>query len=118
VAVAVLGILIGYLIWGSGRIDWLALRARYPSQRRALEHGLYVDDLYAAGLGGPGKVVSAFLAYVVDRRVIDGSLMGLGRVIGAFAQVGRRVQSGLVRAYAVGILLGVVALLLYLGVRA
>ncbi len=50
--------------------------------------------------------------------MIDGSLTGLGRVIGAFAQVGRRVQSGLVRAYAVGILLGVVALLLYLGVRA
>jgi NADH-quinone oxidoreductase subunit L len=118
VGVAVLGILIGYLVWGSGRIDWLALRARYPSQRRALQRGLYVDDLYAGGLGGPGKDVSAFLAYVFDRRVIDGSLIGLGRVIGAFAQVGRRVQSGLVRAYAVGILLGVVALLLYLGVRA
>jgi NADH-quinone oxidoreductase subunit L len=118
VAVAVLGIVIGYLVWGSGRIDWLALRARYPSQRRALQRGLYVDDLYAGALGGPGKVVSAFLAYVFDRRVIDGSLMGLGRVIGAFAQVGRKVQSGLVRAYAVGILLGVVAVLLYLGVRA
>jgi NADH-quinone oxidoreductase subunit L len=117
VAVAVLGIAIAYLVYLSGRIDWVALRARLSGSKRALQRGFYVDDLYGNALVLPGKAGSAFLAYVFDRRVVDGAVNGLGRVFGGLAGAGRRVQTGFVRSYALAFLLGVVGVLWYLAVR-
>jgi hypothetical protein len=54
---------------------------------------------------------------VFDRRVIDGTANGLGRGFSALAVAGRRVQTGLVRTYALAFLLGVVGVLWYLAVR-
>jgi NADH-quinone oxidoreductase subunit L len=110
-AVAVGGIALGWFVYGSGRIDWAALRARYAGARRALARGFFVDDLYGALIVLPGKAASAFLAYVVDRRVIDGAVNGLGELFRGLAGAGRRVQSGLVRTYALAYLLGAVAVL-------
>src|SRR5919206_1890879 len=50
VAVALLGVLVGWFVWGSGRVDWLALRGRIPGLRRFLARGWYVGDAYAHGL--------------------------------------------------------------------
>ncbi len=116
-AVAVVGIGIAYLVYGSGRIDWVALRSRFAGAKRASQRGFYVDDVYTGGLVAPAKLGSAFLAYVFDRRVLDGAVNGLGRIIGAFAGRGRAVQTGRVRSYALAVLLGVVGVLSYLVVR-
>ncbi|HEX6263486.1 MAG TPA: NADH-quinone oxidoreductase subunit L [Actinomycetota bacterium] len=110
-AVAVVGVLIGWLIWGSGRIDWAALRVRYGGLQRAMARGWYVDDTYGNLLVLPGKAASAFLAYVFDKRVVDGAVNGLGRAFRGLAGAGRRVQTGFVRTYALAFLLGVVGLL-------
>jgi len=118
VAVAVVGIGVGYFVYGSGRFDWMALRLRFGGLKRTGLNGFYVDDLYGAAFGGPGKLVSAFLGYVVDRRVIDGGWNGLANWVGSVATGGRRVQSGLVRLYAAAFLVGVVGVLGYLVVRA
>jgi hypothetical protein len=48
---------------------------------------------------------------------VDGAVNGLSVAVGAVARSGRRLQTGLVRNYAVGILLGVAAVLAYLAVR-
>jgi NADH-quinone oxidoreductase subunit L len=64
----------------------------------------------------PGKAASAFTAYVLDQRVVDGAMNGIGTGFGRLATVGRKVQSGLVRTYALAFLLGVVAILLALAV--
>ena len=53
-----------------------------------------------------------------DLRVIDGAVNGLGRAFGGLAGAGRRLQSGLVRTYALAFLAGVVALILVVVVRA
>jgi NADH-quinone oxidoreductase subunit L len=111
VAVAAAGILIGWLVYGSGLIDWAALRVRLGLVQRTLARGWFIDDLYGSVLVMPGKAVSAFAAYVFDQRVIDGAVNGLGNAIGRLASVGRRVQSGIVRRYALAFLLGVVGLL-------
>jgi NADH-quinone oxidoreductase subunit L len=118
VGVALLGIGVGYFVYGSGRFDWMALRLRFGGLKRTGLNGFYVDDLYGAAFGGPGKLVSAFLGYVVDRRVIDGGWNGLANWVGSVAAGGRRVQSGLVRVYAAAFLVGVVGVLGYLAVRA
>jgi NADH-quinone oxidoreductase subunit L len=117
VAVAALGIALAYFVYQSGRIDWIAVRARLGGAKRLLQRGFYVDDIYGAGLVAPGKLGSAFLAYVFDKRVVDGAVNWIGRLFAALASTGRQVQTGLVRNYALGILLGAVAVLWFLAAR-
>jgi NADH-quinone oxidoreductase subunit L len=112
-AVALAGLGLGWLVYGSGLIDWAAVRVRLGVLQRALARGWYVDDVYGSVVVLPGKVTLAFLAYVFDQRVIDGAVNGLGSAFGRFAGTGRRVQTGLVRSYALVFLLGAVALLLF-----
>jgi NADH-quinone oxidoreductase subunit L len=111
VEVAAAGILIGWLVYGSGLIDWAALRIRLGALHRTLARGWFIDDLYGRLLVRPGKALSAFTAYVFDQRVIDGAVNGLGLAVGRLATAGRRIQSGLVRTYALAFLLGVVGIL-------
>jgi NADH-quinone oxidoreductase subunit L len=110
--VAVLGIGIGWLVYGSGVVDWVGLRRRFAGLRRALARGWYVEDFYSAVLVLPGKAVSAFLAYVFDLRVIDGAVNGIGLAFSRLAAAGRRVQSGFVRTYALAFFLGAVGVLI------
>jgi len=108
---------VGFTASGGRRIDWQAVRVRFSGAKRTLMRGFYVDDVYGAVIVGPAKLVSAFAAYVFDRRVIDGSVNGLGRLFAVSAAAGRRLQTGLVRTYAAAFLLGVVAILWYVAVR-
>ena len=117
VAVALVGIALAYLVYLSGRVDWEALRVRFGGTKRTLQHAFYVEDLYGAALVRPGKAASGFAAYVFDRRVIDGMVNGTAQVFAGMAAAGRRVQTGLVRSYALAFLLGAVPLLGYLAVR-
>ncbi|HWO71052.1 MAG TPA: NADH-quinone oxidoreductase subunit L [Actinomycetota bacterium] len=118
IAVTLAGIALAWFVYLSGRIDWLALRARLWGLKQALLRGFYVDDLYAGALVAPAKLAAAFAAYVVDRRVIDGAVEGLGTLVARLAAAGRRVQTGLVRVYALAFLLGAVGVLSYLVARA
>jgi NADH-quinone oxidoreductase subunit L len=118
VVVAVTFTVFAYFVYGSGRMDWIALRVRLAGARRVLGAGFYVDDVYGAVFGQTGKLGATFLAYVVDRRLIDGFWTGLAGLVGLASSGARRAQAGLVRVYAAFIFLGVVALLAYLAVRA
>jgi NADH-quinone oxidoreductase subunit L len=117
VLVALAGIAVGWLVYGSGRIDWVALRVRFAGVQRFLAHGWYVDDIYSTLLVGPGKAGAAFLASEVDQRVIDGAVNGVGQLFQWAASRGRRLQTGLVRNYGLAFLVGVVVIFLYVGVR-
>jgi NADH-quinone oxidoreductase subunit L len=117
VSVALLGIGAGYLIYRSGRIDWVALRGRFWPVHRTLQHGWWFDTIYGWVLVTPGKAVSAFTAYVVDRRIVEGAGNLLAKGVGIVANAGRRLQTGRVRNYALGFLFGVVGLMAYVAVR-
>jgi NADH-quinone oxidoreductase subunit L len=99
------------------RLDWLAVRQRFAGVKRALLSGFYLNDVYSNVVVGPAKAAAAFAAYVFDKRVIDGAVEGIGRLVASAAVVGRRVQTGLVRTYALAILLGAVGVLWYVAVR-
>jgi NADH-quinone oxidoreductase subunit L len=116
-AVAATGLAIGWYVYGSGRVDWVGLRGRYAGTKRALESGFYLDDLYGRLLVMPGKAFASFAAFVVDQRIIDGAVNGLGHAVAAVATVGRKLQTGFVRTYALAFLLGAATLLLLLVVR-
>jgi NADH-quinone oxidoreductase subunit L len=115
VAVALAGIALAWFFYF--RIDWVALRQRFAGVKRALMRGFYVNDFYSNALVAPAKAAAAFAAYVFDRRVIDGAVDGIGRLFSWSATVGRRVQTGLVRNYALAILLGAVGVLWYVVAR-
>jgi NADH-quinone oxidoreductase subunit L len=110
------GLFLAWSVYGAG-IDWLALRTRLASLHRFLNRGMYVDDLYSTLLVAPGKAGSASLAYVVDLGIVDRAVNGLGAAVQWLARTGRRVQTGLVRTYALAFLLGAVVLLAYIGSR-
>ncbi len=117
VLAALAGIAVGWLVYGSGRVDWVALRVRFAGVQRFLAQGWYVDDVYSAVLVAPGKAGAEFLASVVDRRVIDGAVNGVGQLFQWAASRGRRLQTGLVRNYGLAFLVGVVLIFVYVGVR-
>jgi NADH-quinone oxidoreductase subunit L len=117
VTVALLGVLVGWFVWGSGRVDWLAMRERVAAAGAFLRHGWYIDDAYERLLVPAGESVARFLAFDVDRGVIDGTVNEIGGVVTWLGRVGRRLQTGLVRNYALAFLFGAVAILVYAGLR-
>ena len=114
--VATAGVALAWYVWGSGRVNWLALRERLGVQP-ALRAGFGIDALYASVNQVVGKGVAGFLAFTVDRRWIDGLVNAIGAGTMSLSGIARRVQTGLVRTYALALLLGAVGLLLYLGFR-
>jgi NADH-quinone oxidoreductase subunit L len=81
---------------------------------RLLLNKYYVDELYDAALVQPIKRLSERVLWkVVDAGVIDGAVNGAGTFVSGASSVLRRLQTGSVRAYAVSLVLGVVAVLGY-----
>jgi NADH-quinone oxidoreductase subunit L len=79
--------------------------------------GFYVDDAYNAGIVQPGKTVAVTSA-TFDNRVVDGTVNGVGVVVRWCANALRPLQSGLVRSYGIGIMVGTVGLLIWFVSRA
>jgi NADH-quinone oxidoreductase subunit L len=115
--VAAVGAIIAWLLYGSRRVDWLALRARFAPAWRALAERLYVDQVYEFFTVTLGRALAAFLAVTIDQRTIDGAVNGVAELVGTSARSGRRLQSGLVRSYALGVLGGAVLIVAFLVFR-
>jgi NADH-quinone oxidoreductase subunit L len=74
------------------------------------------DELYNGAVVRPLGELANGLWRVVDTRIIDGAVNGVGYGIGAVSQRLRHVQTGLVSNYALAIALGMVVLVaIYLG---
>ncbi|HJR19724.1 MAG TPA: NADH-quinone oxidoreductase subunit L [Actinomycetota bacterium] len=93
-----------------GAFDWQRRRERASIFWRAARNRLYVDSLYEFIFTGVGKVVAATLAYVVDAKWIDGAVNNIGRGMALLSGGVRRLQTGFVRTYALGVLAGAVVL--------
>ena len=69
-------------------------------------------------MDGPLRAAARWLAVTFDLGVIDGAVNGVAKLVRGAAFGLRKVQTGLVRQYALGVVLGVVLLLLYAIARA
>ena len=97
---------------------YLARRVRERSMEPAvLRQAWGIDALYAGVIETPGLALSSWLAYVLDTKVIDGAVNGVGSTVRTAGARLRRVQTGYVRNYALGIGLGVVAVLAFMATR-
>ncbi|MEA2581632.1 MAG: NADH-quinone oxidoreductase subunit [Actinomycetota bacterium] len=119
IAVAVtLGALIAtWYVFASGKIDWLAMRERLQPIPRMLQNGWYVDKAYQTVFVEPGRTFAGITAFVVDLKIIDGLVNAIGAGVKRLASAGRHLQTGYVRNYALGLGVGLVALLFWAGVR-
>jgi NADH-quinone oxidoreductase subunit L len=106
---------------------WLYLRrwglaARWTRSARWLYdvvyNKYYVDEAYTEAIVKPLRALGAVLYDLVEERTIDGSVNGLARLVGLLGEGVRRLQTGLVRNYALVMLAGAVAILAYFVARA
>jgi NADH-quinone oxidoreductase subunit L len=116
--VAVAALLLAWLIYGSGRTDPFAFRARLEPMATAAERGWYVDRAYDVVFVQPAKAFANAVGNVFDVRVIDGAVNGVADVVKRAAAGGRLVQTGAVRTYALVLFAGAVLILGFIGVRA
>jgi NADH-quinone oxidoreductase subunit L len=114
---AIAMLVIAWLVYASGRVDWMALRVRLAPIQRLFANGWYIDEYYSTILVAPGKAAAAFSAYRFDRGFIDGIVNGIGGGTRRLAGWGRRIQTGYVRTYALVLFAGAVAVLAYAGLR-
>jgi NADH-quinone oxidoreductase subunit L len=117
IVLAVSAVAVAFWVWASGRVDWEAFPRRQPELAGWLANAFYLDTLYAWLVQHPGKAFGRVLT-VVDDRVIDGAVNEVAEDVVEASGVAPRIQRGFVRSYALAFLLGAVALLLFLGLRA
>ncbi|MBO9598052.1 MAG: NADH-quinone oxidoreductase subunit L [Cohnella sp.] len=116
VAVGLLGIYIGWLVYVKGTVRRDAVSSRAPALVRTLERKYYIDELYDLLLVKPlrsfGKALEAF-----DEYVVDGVVRLAGYSTSALGRLNSRLQSGQVQAYALTALIGIVILALAIAGR-
>jgi NADH:ubiquinone oxidoreductase subunit 5 (subunit L)/multisubunit Na+/H+ antiporter MnhA subunit len=82
-----------------------------------LLYGWGFDLLYNLLFAWPGKLTGQLVARFVDPETEKAVDYGLGGAAWEGSKAGRKTETGLVRNYALGILLGTVALLIYVAVQ-
>jgi NADH-quinone oxidoreductase subunit L len=119
-------------LWGFGVADaafavagvglswrlWRAVTQRPALEPRFLQMAWFVDWSYDTFIARPSRVLAEFTGAVVERRVIDGAVEGIGRLTRDGGERVRRIQTGYVRTYALAVAVGVVVLVAYLATRA
>jgi NADH-quinone oxidoreductase subunit L len=112
VALAGIGVATIFFLRQPARADRLAASARGLYQ--LLLNKYYVDEIYDAVIVQPIKRTSQRLLWRgMDAGLIDGTVNAVGLVVRGWSAVLRRLQTGSVRAYAMSLFLGVIAILGY-----
>jgi NADH-quinone oxidoreductase subunit L len=105
IVVALVGIAAAIAVYGKHK--------RAPIEPEILAEGWYYDQAVSNFMGGPGR--RSFEAVtLLDAKVIDGVVNGVGTGVRSGAGELRKVQTGNVRTYAAGIGVGVVLVLVWL----
>jgi NADH-quinone oxidoreductase subunit L len=92
-----------------------SLQERLSGLYNLLDRKYYFDDLYIKGFAAGGRRFGQFLWDKGDQLVIDGLIVnGTARMIGVFAGILRRVQTGYLYHYAFAMFFGVTLILAWL----
>ena len=95
-------------LWRGTEVDKPDTRAAVPPA------GLVLGRLLRHRHRSAEPKLATFFAWVVDARVIDGAVNGTANLVRATGSAARKLQSGYVRNYALGIALGMAALIVFL----
>jgi NADH-quinone oxidoreductase subunit L len=118
-SLGIIGILVGRAVYRRGLRDDGSdpTEARLGGFAKVLENAYYIDFGLARFVSGPATKIATFIADVVDRKIIDGAVNGVGLAVKEAGGGLRRVQTGVLRNYALAIVTGVVLLLAYMITR-
>jgi NADH-quinone oxidoreductase subunit L len=118
VLVAVIGIFAAYRVYLARPETADKLAQRFHAAHRLLFRKYYVDEIYDAAIVNPTVNGSTNVLWKgMDASIIDGAVNGVGRTLQSWAGYLKNVQNGLIRSYATWILVGAVAVLLFIARR-
>jgi NADH-quinone oxidoreductase subunit L len=101
------GIAIAWAIYGARRVGV----PRLAGVRRVLEHKLYFDELYDLAFHRPAVLLTRGLARGVEEPIVHGSIAEIGETTRDVARGASRLETGLLRSYALAIAGGVAVLI-------
>src|SRR6266446_5233298 len=111
--VAVGGVLLAWVMYGRRPVRGETIGVAGNPVHALLLRKYYVDELYDTLFVQPFFRLSQWCARAFDLAVIDGIVNGVARLVVAWAAGMRRIQTGLVMNYALGILIGAVAVIAF-----
>ncbi len=117
VAIGVAGTCVNFIGLILGVLAWRPGVPRPSLEPGFFRHGWYIDEGVAGAVAGPLALAADSVAYDVDRSGVDGFVGGVAALTAATGRQLRRIQTGYVRTYALGIGLGTAAILIYAAVR-
>jgi NADH-quinone oxidoreductase subunit L len=101
---ALVGIALAVMVYLKRRWD-IAAKVEQP----LFAKGWYYDSAISSFMGGPGRKAFDAVAWF-DKHVIDGAVNGVATVVRVSSDKSRTVQTGYVRNYALGLMIGVIVL--------
>jgi NADH-quinone oxidoreductase subunit L len=115
IAIAVVGLAAAAWFFGGDAARAARVKASFAGVYRVLSNKYYVDEFYERAIGRPLNWVSdAVFLKLGDRFLIDGTLHGLAALAQGTAGLLSRVQTGSLHKYALLVLVGMVASLVWM----
>ena len=111
-----LGIVVAYLRYGNppalvGAVD--RLRGEALKMPPVLTHAFYFDAIIGVAIVRPANAIGSVISRYIDPHVIDAGVRDVAWVAGMLGALFRALQSGLVRAYALTIVVGAACFIAY-----
>ncbi len=116
-AIAFIGIYAAYNLYVLKSGGGSAYAKLWPGIHRLLVNKYYVDEIYDAVIVQPVKRASIWCWRAFEDGLVDAAVNGAGFFVRSLGGVLRRLQTGYVKSYAVSMLVGALAILLYLTAR-
>src|SRR5262245_11704035 len=107
------GVGLAWIMYGRGRVRAEAIGVATNPLHALVLNKYYVDEIYDALFVQPIYALARWCARVFDAEVIDGVVNGLAGLVLGWARGMRHIQTGFVMNYALGMLLGAVALVAF-----
>jgi NADH-quinone oxidoreductase subunit L len=114
--VVTVGIVVAYLRYGTpaAQADSIErLRREAVGMPPALRRAFWFDDAIAALIVRPAQALGTFFARTLDPHVIDAGVRDVAWLAGALGAIFRKLQTGLVRGYALTIVIGAACFIAY-----
>jgi NADH-quinone oxidoreductase subunit L len=114
VAIAIIGILIAFYLYIWKTEVPQRLGQRFKTIYTIVFHKYYVDEVYEALFVNGAKRLGTFLWRRFDEGVVDRGVNLVAALMGWLGSMLRRIQTGYVQSYALGIILGAVIIIIFL----
>ena len=116
--IAVVGIALAWVFWVRRPGIPEALRTRFRPLYELFLHKWYFDELIHAVIVRPVLAIGDFSNRVIETFVVGGIVGGTTSLVRSAGSLVRDLQSGMIRSYAMLMVLGTIVLVLYLLLRA